>query len=332
MPQRWALWRRNYPILASSDLHCRIPLFALAPWALACDGVAASAVAPSPDASVGDPLYGSIVVSLRETTESKEAYGLVSGTLYDAPRPNPEPMRVALEEGGCQLREAIHPFCNDPCGSAAACVSDDQCLPYPTAQDVGNITISGLDLDTGSTTLEPFAPSFFYQSDELAYPPCQTGASLHLESTAFTAQATCIAPLIVDTHPVRVRTGEPVSLTWDTTESVDPARIQILLDISHHGGKRGDILCDVPDSGSYTIPQNMVTALVDLGLAGFPSVILTRRSTGTTTPRSGSSVDDVTFIVAATVERPVDTGVHSCLRDEDCPDGETCDRQTVTCR
>jgi hypothetical protein len=204
-------------------------------------------------------------------------------------------------------------------------------MPYPDSQDVGDITVRGLDLDTGSVTLEPFAPSFFYQSAELAYPPCREGTPLHLESAAFTAEATCIAPLIVDQDPVRVRTGEPVSLTWDPPGSAeDPSqsttRIQILLDISHHGGKRGDILCDVPDSGSYTIPQNMVAALVDLGLAGFPSVILTRRSTGTTT------LPEVNFIVAATVERPVDTGVHSCLNDEDCPGGQTCNRQTVTCR
>jgi hypothetical protein len=204
-------------------------------------------------------------------------------------------------------------------------------MPYPDSQDVGNITVRGLDLDTGSVTLEPFAPSYFYQSNELAYPPCQEGTALHLESPAFTAEAACIAPLIVDTDPVRVRSGEPVSLTWDPPDLPDDpsrpaARIQILLDISHHGGKRGDILCDVPDSGSYTIPQNMVTALVDLGLAGFPSVILTRRLTGTTT------LPNVSFVVASSVERPVDTGVHSCLNDEDCPDGETCDRQTVTCR
>lgn len=327
MPQR-------RPVLAPRHhLHWRIHLFAFAPWALACDGVAASAVTPAPDASAGDPLYGSIVVSLRETTETKEAYGLVSGTLYDGPRPDPEPMRTVLEEGHCQLREAIHPFCNEPCGGAAACVSEDQCMPYPNSQDVGNITVRGLDLDTGSTTLEPFAPSYFYQSDELAYPPCRAGTLLRLESNDFTAEATCIAPLIVDPNArISVSDGDPVTLTWQAAAASDDSRIDILLDISHHGGKRGDILCDVPDSGSYTIPQNMVSALIDLGLAGFPSVILTRRSTRTTTlPRNGRSVAHVDFLVASSVERPVDTGVHSCLNDEDCPDGETCDRQTVSC-
>lgn len=306
-------------------MHSRLAPFALVLWALACDDAGTSAVGPSLDASAGDPLYGSIVVSLRESTESKGAYGLVSGTLYDGPRPNPEPMRVVREAGGCQLREAVHPVCTEPCGSAAACVSDDQCTPYPKSQDVGNLTLRGLDLDTESTTLEPFAPNYFYQSEELAYPPCQPGAALHLESNSFTAEATCIAPLLVDPDRVRVRSGEPVSLTWNTTDSAVPARIQILLDISHHGGKRGDILCDVPDSGSHTIPQDMVSALIDLGLAGFPSVILTRRFTGTT------SLPDVAFLVVATVERPVDSGVRSCLNDEECPNGQTCDRQTVTC-
>jgi hypothetical protein len=205
-------------------------------------------------------------------------------------------------------------------------VSDDQCVPYPAAQDVGPITVSGLDLASDPTTLEPFAPSYFYQSDELAYPPCRERSLLHLESSAFTAEATCIAPLVVDSDAhISVRDGEPVTLAWQPAASED-SRISILLDVSHHGGKRGDILCDVPDSGGYTIPHNMVSALLDMGLAGFPSVILTRRFTGTTT------LPNVAFIVVSSVERSVDTGVHSCLRDEDCPNGQTCDRSNVVCQ
>jgi hypothetical protein len=174
--------------------------------------------------------------------------------------------------------------------------------------------------------LAPFAPNFFYQSEELAYPPCAEGDSLGLEAEAFSAQAPCIAPLVVPTAQIPVRADEPVELTWEPPGDETLARVHILLDVSHHGGKRGDIVCDVPDNGSYEIPASLVNPLLEQGLAGFPWVILTRRV------RSSSTLSDVSFSVLASAERSVDTGVQSCLGDEECPDGQLCDRATVMCQ
>lgn len=291
-----------------------------------CEGTRTPPAAePTPDSGTHDRLFGSIVVSLRETSEEKEAYGLVSGTLYGGAYPDAMPMRIVQEEDDCQLREAIHPFCGTPCGSDAVCVDDDQCSPYPSPQDVAEITVDGLD--PGPVTLPPFPPNFFYQSEELAYPPCSEGDLLRLDADAFAAEAPCIAPLAVDPDAaISVRSGEPVQLSWDVPGDSELARIQILLDVSHHGGKRGDVVCEVPDTGSYEIPASLVTALLDQGLAGFPSVILTRRV------RSESTLPNVHFSVVASLERSVDTGVQSCLSDEECPEGQTCDRQAVICR
>jgi hypothetical protein len=123
-----------------------------------------------------------------------------------------------------------------------------------------------------------------------------------------------------------VRADEPLTIQWQETAAPDLARIEILLDISHHGGKRGDIVCEVDDSGSHTIPAALVSALIEMGTAGFPSVIVSRVA------RRAASLQGVDFVVQSTVQRPVDTGVQSCLQDTDCPDGRTCDRATVTCR
>lgn len=306
----------------------RVSPIALLSCALACDGNSLAVQAPPiADAGLTKPAYGSITVTLRETNEATADYSLIGGTLYDGPRPNPEPLETVTESNGCRLRRALHPFCSEPCGSAAACIDTDTCLPYPEPQDVGTIRVDGFDrVAGGKAVMEPVAPNFFYQSDKLPYPPCNEGSELHLETNAFNAAAPCIAPLLVDSNArISVRDGEPVTIQWQRAAAADLAKISILLDISHHGGKRGDILCEVPDSGNFTIPQDMVSALVDMGLAGFPSVILTRRATGTATQ------PHVDFAVASSVERPVDTGVHSCLNDEDCPDGQTCNRQTVTC-
>lgn len=276
------------------------------------------------DGSFEGPLFGALAVSLREASEQKAAYSIVSGTLHDGVTPDPMPMRTVLEEGNCRLRETAYPSCSDPCASGEACVAEDTCSAYPTQQNVGVITVSGLG--SGAVTLAPFAPSFFYQSDELPYPPCAEGDSLGLEAQAFSAEAPCVVPLVVPTAQIPVRAGEPVDLTWEPPGDETLARVHILLDVSHHGGKRGDIVCDVPDNGSYEIPASLVNPLLEQGLAGFPWVILTRWV------RNTSTLSEVYFSVSASVERSVDTGVQSCLSDEECSDGQLCDRATVMCR
>jgi hypothetical protein len=307
----------------------RISPIALLSCALACDGNSLAVQAPpNADAGLTKPAYGSITVGLREASEGTAAYSLVSGTLYGGPRPNPEPLETVTESNGCRLRRALHPFCSEPCGSAAACIDTDTCLPYPEPRDFGNIRVDRFDrVAGGEAVMEPFAPNFFYQSDKLPYPPCTAGRQLQLAATGFTATAPCIAPLrVASSTPLVVRADEPLTIQWQETAAPDLARIEILLDISHHGGKRGDIVCEVDDSGSHTIPAALVSALIEMGTAGFPSVIVSRVA------RRAASLQGVDFVVQSTVQRPVDTGVQSCLQDTDCPDGRTCDRATVTCR
>jgi hypothetical protein len=298
-----------------------------APLALVCLLLGCSsedaATEPVPEPQPAE-FFGTISLNLREANEASAAYSQVSGTVYDGPSPLDFGLETVLEQGECQLREPTHPFCDPPCGSEAMCIRDGECMPYPKAQDAGELSVAGLFEEV---TLPAVPPNFRYQSAELAYPPCDEGSALQLGAASFQAEAPCIAPLVIDdSEPVRVRSDEPVVLTWQASELV-VARIQIFLDISHHGGKKGDIVCDVPDTGHYEIPASLVTPLVDLGLAGYPSVILTRWTGGVSSP------PDVRFKIAASAERPVDTGVRSCVPNsaENCPDGQTCDPMSNIC-
>jgi len=279
---------------------------------------------PTPEIDGAAELFGAVTVNLREAIEGRDAFSVVSGTVYDGPSPLSFGLEPVLEEGECQLREVTHPFCDPACDGTSLCVRDGECMPYPRAQDMGELEVTGL---LTAVTLPAFPPNFFYQSEELAYPPCEEGATVTLSGKSFQAETQCVAPLVVDpASPILVRRGEPVVLTWEAPGDPDLARVHILLDVSHHGGKRGDIVCDVPDTGHYEIPATLVTPLVDLGLAGYPSVILTRRASGVSSP------PEVEFSVAAAVERAVDTGVRSCVPGvEDCPDGQTCDPATNVC-
>jgi hypothetical protein len=99
-----------------------------------------------------------------------------------------------------------------------------------------------------------------------------------------------------------------------------------VLDISHHGGRKGQIECEVADTGAFQIPESLATRLVNLGVAGYPTVTLSRVATA-----SAEAQPQVTLTLSSSVERAVDTGLTSCMMNGDCSDGMTCDMMTATC-
>jgi hypothetical protein len=103
------------------------------------------------------------------------------------------------------------------------------------------------------------------------------------------------------------------------------SRIRISLDLAHHGGKKGEIECEVPDNGAFEIPEPLVSELVSLGLAGFPTVNVTRLSQSNSTAPA-----QVSLVISASVEREVDSGVQSCLADSSCFAPDVC-RADKTC-
>jgi hypothetical protein len=198
-------------------------------------------------------------------------------------------------------------------------------MDFPAAQNVGVVQVEGLGSEP--VAMDPFPPSFAYQSTALPYPPCQEGDAVRLVADSFSAQTRCIAPLMIDgTDVISVKRDQPVKLVWDAPLQTDLARMQIRLDVSHHGGKKGEIDCDVPDTGAFDIPAALVTALVDLGLAGYPTIVLTRVASAPSTKQPG-----VTLAVSASVEQEVDTGIQSCTEDANCPTEQLCNTDKLTC-
>jgi len=267
-----------------------------------------------------DQLHGSIVVSLVAPSDENEGYSGVIGRFFDGPSPSPIPLELDTEQGDCQLLVPSHPFCSTPCG-ADACTADDVCTKYPTPLGVGDISIEGL-----GTTLDvkPTTTMFIYQPPSLPYPPCTEGEPVKASASGFSLEAKCIAPLeVTSPEPIEVKTGKPVHLTW--TPASSSARIRIGLDLAHHGGKKGEIDCDVPDTGSFDIPEPLVSKLISLGLAGFPTISVSRVSIGT-----AAEQPHVELTVSQSVLRAIDTGVKSCQEDGECTSPEKC-RDDKTC-
>ena len=270
--------------------------------------------------STATDVRGSVVVSLNAAVGDGEAYTSLIGRFFNGLTPDPAPLKLDTKDASCELKVPVLPFCNEPC-SPDVCTADDECTPYPAAVAVGNIAVSGLG---DALSLSPATSMIVYQSPSLAYPPCEAGAKVAASADGFALEAECIAPLeLTGPEPLPVKTGEVVHVTWKAAASGAKSKIRIGLDVSHHGGKKGQIDCEVPDTGSFDIPEALVTKLIGLGLAGFPTINVNRVSLGVDAKNA-----EVSLLLSSSVTRAVDTGVKSCLDDAEC-DGQTCSKAGI---
>lgn len=285
--------------------------------------------------SGSDELVGSFQIQVvaddvDPTTGSTSVIGKVS----DGPSPSAVIWEVAQEDGDCRLEKPRVPFCDGGCG-ADVCVEDGVCQPYATGHAVGEVKLSGVNMmgGSGELVLKEIAKSYQPPAGTVfTYPPFAEGDPIAVHAAggdyaAFNLSAKGVAPVTFSSDDFELEEGKELALTWNGSTDPKSARVRIKLDISHHGGSRGQIACDADDSGALTISAALMTQLIGLGVAGFPSVILTRISTGT----ARIAVGRVELAVSSKVERIVTVaGFESCTEDADCLDGKTC-QADLTC-
>jgi hypothetical protein len=283
-------------------------------------------LAQKPSAAANTLLGGfsvNLVPALRENgVEKTPAYTGVIGKVYDGASPATVAWKVIEEGGGCQLLTPSVPFCAGGCGASAACAPGDTCVAYPSALHLGPVLVKGLI--GGDFTMEEIAGSY-QPSGPIPYPPVREGVPIEMTAPggslgALRLESRGIVPLEL-TRPVHPVAGQPLELGWNAPGQRDLARIELKIDLSHHGGTKGKIECNVPDTGALAIPASQVKTLMGLGISGFPTIVITRVATGTTATKLGL----VTLRVASSLEREVEIdGLHSCTADEECPMGMTC--------
>jgi hypothetical protein len=306
--------------------------------AAAASGASAAGSGGEKQSAAG--LYGAFTLSLntaREATEESAATPARTsflGLVNDGAKPSPNSWVEEQSAAGCKLYTPVSPLCDPSCGSSAACVSDNMCVPYPKSQSVGIITLKGVG--DAPVEMAPVGSSNNYQpkaGTALPYPPCaeNTVLSLTVEGGAyegFELQTKCIAPLEFQ-GPIKLLKATPLKLSWQAPTDPALARIQVRLNISHHGGSRGEIRCDVDDNGALELPATMVDRLLELGVAGFPTIVLTRVSSGGVV---GEGPANVELIVQQYVERAIEIdGLVSCNDTALCPEGQTC-QADLTCK
>ena len=254
---------------------------------------------------------------------------LLSGAILDAV--NPEGLfEVVASEGACDLLAPPDLFCSE-CPSGETCAGEEACIPKPTKQSAGTLTFSGL---LAELEAEPNGITGEYNSTlSDPYPAFEPGAALGLSASgdffgAFTLAAWGIPPMVTSQSAVSVARETPVALGWDTA-NVDPDKSEVFINFSVnvHGATTGWIECSVPDTGSFSIPAELVTQLIDMGLSGFPRMDLVRRSIDSITLSTGDCVE---FEVSssARIELEVE-GVSSCNETTPCPSGQTCTTELI---
>jgi hypothetical protein len=284
-----------------------------------------------------------LIAAVPATAERPEtaAYARLLGQALAGETPSPTRWTMSAEEGDCRLFEPSAPFCEPKRTGGAVCVDDGVRAGYPRALDLGSATLSGVRTEDGAgrVVMTPVPPSNNYQlpgSPRLLYPPFEPGAEVTLEVTggelaAFAIDATGFAPLALQAEgELAFEPDVATSLRWDAP--AEPGtRVRVTVDISHHGGQKGEIRCESEDDGSLEIPASLNEALIALGVAGYPSLQVTRLSSGAVALAQGQ----VSFSLESPVTRELRIpGVVSCdlVGEQDvCPGGQLCQPERL-CR
>jgi hypothetical protein len=233
-------------------------------------------------------------------------------------------------DGDCSLYTPRTPFCS-ACASGQVCVDTEVCRTPPASHPVGKVTVTGLTAPSGANPIEltPITTSTstnYLCAETLPLSACTAGGAIQLAAAgqgdypAFNIQSQCIAPLAITTTSFALESGKAFALTW-TPGAIADARVTVELDLSHHGGSKGQLRCTTADTGSLQISATMVKTLMDLGVTGFPWLTVTRAMTGKAAVGSGQAQLKVYSDERYILEIP---GLKSCDRDTDCPTGQTC--------
>jgi hypothetical protein len=277
---------------------------------------------PDPDANPDAVSFGAFKIILRE--DGKTASFL--GKIYDGPQPINTLWDEKLVAGCLKVVAPRLPFCAQPCGSGFACVADDSCQAYPTAIHAGAVEVRGLITNKGTGPFSISPLNNLYQAVGLAYPPFHEGDTVQISaagsefSPPFALKALGFAPLKILTDTVLdYMDGKPMALEWEASAKDIHSSMDVVIDLTFHGGTKAKIEGRCDDNGKLTIPANLLDKLKTYGLSGYPRLNMTRMTKGS----------DANAKAELTLESNVSLGLEipglvSCNQDEDCPDNRAC--------
>jgi len=288
--------------------------------------------AGSGEPSASGPLYGPFNVELKAAiavgaaAKPRPAQTAVSGLIRDGVQPRMDGWETLDEVGDCALLTPDPPSCDPRCvAGKETCAPGDMCLPIPNKRSAGKVTVTGLG---EPIELEDKVAGNYALPNGLVvpYPPCSEGEPItfDIEGTGhdpFMLQVPCVATFEAP-EPVAIEAHTPIELRWAAPTMPELTTLHVHLNVAHHGGIDSEIECDTADDGELEIDAALIDGLINIGVAGFPTVVLTRSASAS---GSDETSENVTLTVSSSYESPVMIpGVISCTTDAECPDGQAC--------
>ncbi len=268
--------------------------------------------------------YGGFVVEVYEDLSN------VEGAVSDGVVPE-SVLENILEDNGCVLWRQNLAYCDGGCDAGYVCDFEGNCLPYPSNQDLGTVSIGGLGTDVA---MEPVTPGYTYYDTSLAHPAFTGGELIALRMPAgtygpVTLHGVGVEPLAGLGDGWFVEDGVDTIITWDPpTASVVRSDIVVKVRIDLHGSTPLTLACTWEDTGSGTIPGKVMAQMVAGGVTGFPQGFIWRRTADKAEVGEGC----MDLVVSSPREVEVDVANFTpCLTDEDCPKGQECDVEFQIC-
>jgi hypothetical protein len=269
--------------------------------------------------------YGGFVV----TADGK--HGWVEGKVADGVVPV-SVLEMIASDGDCQLLRRNNPFCDPGCAAGETCNFDGECVPYPSNKDLGTVTVTGL---VDPVVMEPVFPGYTYYDTKLPTEPYASGALVTLSAPnspggpleLYGVGVSALEP--TDASWV-VQSGKPLTVRWSPPKG-DVVRSEVALTISvdQHGATPSILRCSFEDDGEAVVSGKILEALVGAGVTGFPNGTLDRRTVDHGDVLKTGCAD---FTISSPRNVPVDVlGYTPCITSEDCPKGQTCDKDLQIC-
>lgn len=266
----------------------------------------------------------------RFEVESNEDYSYVVGEIADGMVPS-EVLTKVLVDGDCTIWQRENPFCDPGCEPGYTCDLDGNCVPYPEAQDLGLVTVSGLE---APVQMEPVVPGNSYFDTSLGNPPWTPRTVLTLETEGGAYDPLTLHAVTPDSFSLTgtewlLVPGEPFELSWEPAPEGARTEVVLSMRIDQHGLTPSTLTCAFADDGTGTVPAAAFNALVEFGITGFPTGEIERRTVDHVALSDGGCAE-----FAATESRLPSLeieGYTPCRRDQDCPEGQECNELLERC-
>lgn len=265
----------------------------------------------------------------RFTVDANEDYAYVAGSVSDGVVPA-SVLTPALVSGECTIWRRENPFCETGCEPGYTCDFDGTCVPYPETQDLGVVEVDGLAV---AVAMSPVSPGYSYFDTSLPNPPWEAGAVVELTTgggayAPATLHGIAPADLVPTTMDWTIPEAAAFEVSWDAPGPDARTEVTLTLRIDQHGITPSSVECVFADDGAAEVPADVLAELMAYGVSGFPEGSLARR----TADRADIGDGCVDLVLTSSRLAFVDIeGYTPCNRDEECPDGQTCNEAMQRC-